>query len=250
MDNRCPKCQAPTTPDNKFCAICGTPLPTQPLPTPPQQYAPQPQQYAPPPQQYAPPPQYQQPQPQYAPQPQYGIPPQQAKRSKTAVICIIAVVVVALLVVFFVSSSDKDSGGSGSSNGGSSNSVADYEQPIKYLFDGLNGYNWNTFSKALPPTLIEEIDNRGVSHSEVIEAMFSNLFDEHDTVEKLSYKVVGKTRFSDDDLYDYSDDLEVDLTDGYELEVEYSATVDGEKEVDTEEFYVGKINGKWYFLDF
>lgn len=70
-----------------------------------------------------------------------------------------------------------------------------------------------------------------------------------------SYKILEEIEPEDvDDLYDYYEDeldLEVEEIKAFEVEVYFEYILDGEKskDVDFQNVYVGKIDGKWYLVD-
>ncbi len=116
-----------------------------------------------------------------------------------------------------------------------------YEKPIKYLEDGINNADLETFLKAFDSDIAKYYSGYG-------EDSFIDEMDDY----SISLKIVDKERIDKDDLKEtLKDDYGIKAstarkaTDGYILEIEGELTEDDETDESEFEIVVIKIDGEW-----
>lgn len=124
-----------------------------------------------------------------------------------------------------------------------------YEKPIDNFVKSISKNEYDYLKKAFPKYRLK--GNKD-SFKDTIDEINEELEDEYGKRFKLKYKITDKDKLDEDDLEDYEDDIKdyydkkVKVTNGYELEVEFKASGDGEKDDKDGDFIVLKIDGKWY----
>ncbi len=137
---------------------------------------------------------------------------------------------------------------------GSKEASAAYEQPIKYLVEGLEQTSAKTFLKAFPPFLGDMMD--GIFTDEYLSSIIEESLEEFGDNIKMTYKVTDKEELTDEDLKEMEEEVkesfgeEIDITKGYEVKVELTTKGDDSEKTEKDSFEVFEIDGNWYVLDF
>ncbi len=131
--------------------------------------------------------------------------------------------------------------------------VEGYEQPIKYLVEGLSEANSEKFLKAFPGFISEQV--KQYFDADYLQTALDRAEDEYGANVKMTYKVTGKEEISEDDLKDMAEDVkdsydeEVEITKGYVVDVEITTKGDDTEDTEEDSFDVYEIGGNWYVLD-
>ncbi len=239
----CSKCGAQLEDDARFCAKCGNP--TAPAAEQPTAQAEENTQQAPPPESGIP---YGQPV-----QPDAGIPygqPVQPAGSKVKdfftgmatnknrligfiVTCVLAVIVLILVINL---ASCVFGGG--------------YETPIKKLCNGMEDGDAKEIMEAFPLDGVSDaLGQWGLSMDSLLESLEDSL--DVAKVDSVSYKIKDKDKVDSDDYRDHiSSSFAMFVSTGdidamYELEVEMTVKINGEKDTQEVDAVVAKIDGDW-----
>ena len=204
-------------------------------------------------------------------QPMYS----QPKSSKTglivaiSIVALIVVIGVVLLILLLPKGKDKSSENDGTvtsttNNGNSTNTG--YESVVKSYFKAISSLDSDLLYSLYPSTLAQDMsDNYGEDYvaelmEDSIESTVGYDVDLHDIKIDITYEITDSTQLSDSDIqdiisdYDYYYDEDLNVTDGYELEIDFTTkvTYQGEKDTDTDSMslMVIKVGKKWclYFL--
>lgn len=133
--------------------------------------------------------------------------------------------------------------------GGSNKENKDYEKPVHNYFEGMEKGDLNTYEKAFPSFVETYMDE------EKLDDLVTMYKDEYGEDFDISYNITNKKELNNDDFEDAKSyikeeyDQDVNISGGYELEVE--ATMKGSKDSDTIKttMYVFKINDVWYCME-
>lgn len=174
--------------------------------------------------------------------------PKKSGKAKFIVLGVIAVAVIAAVVIVIVMLF----------GGG-------YKKPLDNYFKSIEDGDAKTFMEAYPECYIDYIDDMlGVSGMDMdVEEFFQETVDglletfESDYGENISisYKIEDKEKLSDSELEDISDefkdniDANVDVTSGYELDLEVTIEGDDDDDTDSGSLTVAKIDGEWYIVE-
>lgn len=216
---------------------------------------------------------------QFNPQPQmnpYGQPMySQPKSSKTglivaiSIVALIVVIGVVLLILLLPKGKGKSSGNDGTVTNATNNSNSTnigYESVVKSYFKAISSLDTDLLYTLYPSTLAQDMsDNYGEDYvaelmEDSIESSVGYDVDLHDIKIAITYEITDSTQLSESDIqdiiddYDYYYDEDLNVTDGYELEIDFTTkvTYQGENDTDTDSMslMVIKVGSKWflYFL--
>ncbi len=131
-----------------------------------------------------------------------------------------------------------------------------YEQPIKYVCDGIENGSFKTMMKAFPEYITDQMeDYYGDEMDELMDGMVENLKDQYGKRVKISYKVTDKDKMDKDDIETLEEDVEynydekVNIKDAYEIEVEMKVKGSEGSDEDESTVTVIKVGSKWYLYD-
>lgn len=130
----------------------------------------------------------------------------------------------------------------------------DYEKPIANLVEGIQDADAEKFLSAFPPFISEEMED--LFTDEILEQALELAKEEYGENIKMTYKVVDEEELSEEDLEEMAEEIleyydeEVEITKGYELEVELTTKGDDDEEVEEDSFEVYEIDGEYYILEF
>ena len=168
------------------------------------------------------------------------------KNPKFTMIVGVAVIAVALIIIIAIIASIASSG---------------WKKPIKNFFKGIENTNVETYLKTMSEAKIDYLDEMyddyEESQEEWLEDTMDTLEDDFGKNVKFSYKIVEKEEMKNRDLKDIEETYEeiyeekVDVSKGYEVDVEYSIKGKEDKEKDLDAtFYVVKVDGEWVLEGF
>lgn len=157
----------------------------------------------------------------------------------------IAVVAVAALIVLIIIISLAGSG---------------WKKPVNNFFKGIEDNDPDTFMKSYCEVQLDYLEDYYKDMDSKIDDVFEKRLDRAmDTLKdelgkdiKISFKITDKDKLSDKKLDDYKDEIKklydakgIDVSAGYELEIEY--TIEGKKDEDEDdgEMIVLKVDGEW-----
>ncbi len=162
-----------------------------------------------------------------------------ATTKKTNIIAVaIAAVAVVLLVVLFASLL----------GGG-------YEKPIKNFYKGIEKMNWDKYAKAFTEDYADYFDENYLEDydrdfEDYCESMFEMYEEEVGDDIKISYKIVGKFKYTEDQIEDIEDEYKDDYDEKIKISKAYSVVVletmkgDEDKYLTWEEFTICKVKGE------
>lgn len=152
-----------------------------------------------------------------------------------AVVGVIAIIIIALFASLF--------------GGGA------YTKPIDRMVKGMMKEDSDKYLSAFPEFVADRMEDSSYQDiDDMLEDLMDDMKDEYGKNVKITYKVTDKEKLDKDDLKDWKKTIKsrynekVDVTKGYELEVEMK--IKGKEDSDEEEtdFTVLKIDGKWYLM--
>lgn len=167
----------------------------------------------------------------------------------TKVLKVIAIIAMLVMSMYMLTGCGK----SDSKNEKEADKVEGYEQPIKYLVEGLSEANSEKFLKAFPEFISEQV--KQYFDDDYLKTALDRAEDEYGANVKMTYKVTGKEEISEDDLKDMAEDVkdsydeEVEITKGYVVDVEITTKGDDTEDTEEDSFDVYEIGGNWYVLD-
>lgn len=134
-----------------------------------------------------------------------------------------------------------------------------FMKPMNNIIKALEKEDAEYYILAVPEDVVEETKKRDENFDEELEDGFKvineMLEDEYGKNFKVKAKLVEKEKLDKDDIEDlekeiYLDEIDVDDIDAA-YEVEYEITVKGKDDKEEAKFetHIGKIDGKWYFID-
>ena len=139
----------------------------------------------------------------------------------------------------------------------------EYKSLLDDFFESIEEADGELYMDIVHPIILEnERESYDLTKSEQ-EEMYQEFIDIfHDTLEeeygddfKFSYKIKDDTKLDDDELDDWADELEtlwgekVDVTNGYEAEVELTFKADGNKDTETAEFVFLEVEDEWCIVE-
>ena len=125
-----------------------------------------------------------------------------------------------------------------------------YDTAIGYYFEGMGKGNYDTYKKAFPDFLIEDLD---VDESKLISTLESMKYTYGDDV-KITYDVVNEKDLSADDLSVVENYIKmkyektVSISSGKQIDVTENITGSKRKDSPRRTFRVYKINGEWKII--
>lgn len=128
-----------------------------------------------------------------------------------------------------------------------------YEEPIKYLVEGLSEANSDKFLKAFPNFVADQLGK--YFDNDYLQEALEKAEDEYGKNVKMSYKVTGKEDLSSDELEEMVEDIQnsydknVEIKKGYAVDVEITTKGDDDEDTEEDTINVYEIDGKWYVLD-
>lgn len=132
-----------------------------------------------------------------------------------------------------------------------------YKEPIEAYCKGMNDLDFETIKKAVPKEYLQDLE--GDDNTEEYFDTMKESLEEYDMTFSVKCKIGEGTEVSKEELdelnEDFKDSYETDrkISKAYKVEVEREtkSTYQDEEEVDSEtvKMIVGKIDGKWYYLD-
>lgn len=131
--------------------------------------------------------------------------------------------------------------------------TSSYEEPVKYMVEGLSEANAEKFLKAFPEFISDYMED--IFTDEYLENTLKTAENEFGENIEMSYKIIDKTEIDKDELEKMEEDIknnfeeEITITKGYELGVEVTTKGDDAEDTEEDEFNVYEVDGKWYILD-
>lgn len=131
--------------------------------------------------------------------------------------------------------------------------AAAYEEPVKNYIEGMEEANAEKFLKAFPEFITEYM--KDIFTDEMLEEALVELEDEYGKNLEMNFEIKGKEEVSEDELTEQEEDIktnydeEVDITKGYELQIDLTIKGDDSEETDTDTLTVYEIDGKWCIID-
>ncbi len=132
-------------------------------------------------------------------------------------------------------------------------------KPMNNIIKAIEKEDAEFYLKSVPEDVVKaaekEDKNFDEEFEEGLELIKEMLEDEYGKNFKIKAKVVDKKKIDKDDIEDLEDDIYLDEIDVDDIEaayeVEYEVTIKGKdgKEDAKFETHVGKVDGKWYFID-
>ncbi len=169
-----------------------------------------------------------------------------AKGNTKKLIAIIGISVVALIALIVLVNIIK------------SVSTPGYEKPIKSLTEGLEKYDFKKMISAYPDYISDDMEDYldyFDDEEEMFDEMFGSLEDEYGKRIKISYKITDKDKMDRDEIeaieedIEYSYDEEVNIKEGYTLEVKLTIKGSEDRDTDKTEIDVIRIGSKWYLAN-
>ena len=137
-------------------------------------------------------------------------------------------------------------------------STPKYEIPIEGYFKAMETGSEKEVKKVFCEAEIKKkIEENGDDYfKERAEDLNEMMEDEYGENLKVTYKVKDKDKLDDDDLEEYSqqmqrrcDDDDLEVTEGYKVKIEAKIKGDEGDDKNSITYYVGKVDGKWIILD-
>lgn len=179
---------------------------------------------------------YGQPAQPYA-QPVYGNAAPAPQKSKTPFIIVGAVVAVILLAIILF---PKIGVGSNS-----------YESAFGNFCQAINTKDIKKLYKCLPPSSETALKGMIAIGGMDEDAIFEEFFGSMGENVRVDYRIINAVPLDSYDLSYYQDSFSGDVvTEGYDVEVALTITIDGYTEEETDEMTVVKIGNRWCFADF
>lgn len=134
-----------------------------------------------------------------------------------------------------------------------------YSKPIKYMVKGMQNGDFKTMMKAFPEFMQDQMEEQIEYYSddvdEYMEDFVNELRDQYGDHFKVSYKILDHKKLKSSKIKDLEEDIEyyydeeMDIDEGYELEVELIIKGDEDEDSDETTFTVFKSGSKWYTMD-
>ena len=172
------------------------------------------------------------------------------------VIKLIAIFAVLLMSMYMLTGCEfekSDSSKKKDKNDDNKEVTSSYEEPVKYMVEGLSEANSKKFLKAFPDFISEHMED--IFTDEYLENTLKTAESEFGENIEMSYKITDKTEIDEDELNKMEEDIknsfdeEITITKGYELGVEVTTKGDDAEDTEEDEFNVYEVDGKWYILD-
>ena len=141
-----------------------------------------------------------------------------------------------------------------------------YMKPIENYFEGIEKKDAETFMEAYHEYQLKyekknycdgSADELEDGYKSAVKTFYNSLKEEYGSDLKISVSVEDKEKIDKDDLKDYEEFLQenwdkksLEVTKGYEVEVEVTIKGDDDKDSDTSDFVVLKIDGDWCICEF
>ncbi len=128
-----------------------------------------------------------------------------------------------------------------------------YEDPIKNVVEGVGKANISKFMSAYPSFIAENINQ--IIDEDYLQSQLEDYEDIYGNNIEMSYSITNKEEISEEDLKEEEEELkdtydeDVDITKGYNLEVELKIKGDEDEDTEEDSFEVYEINGTWYLLE-
>jgi len=161
------------------------------------------------------------------------------RNRKTGIIAFIVIIVLAFLLLYMLVFRNFFGGS--------------YKTPVKNLISAIEDQDIKKLYKALPDYQVKELkDEIDDYYDGDIEEFWSSSMLEDISID---YKIEDKEKLSKDELSDMEDEIKdyydekVNVSAGYELDVEFTMEIFGMEETDSTNITVVKMDGKWVIYD-
>lgn len=173
-----------------------------------------------------------------APAPAPAPAPAQTPKDKKGMIIKIAIAAAVAVVVILIISAIAKPG---------------YQKPVDKFAKGIVKQNAEMIVEAMPEAL--DVDEDEIEKYYIDELYKHDWKEEVGKVDKVSYKIVDATKYSDveleklQDRYEENDDID-EITDAYKVYVKFNYKGSKGKSYDRATFVAAKVDGKWCVLDY
>ena len=132
-----------------------------------------------------------------------------------------------------------------------------YKSTLKAYMNAYKKGDAKRIVELMPEKLVKKMGGKSDVEDRIEESLdyqLDNLEDNDGDIKKMSYKISDVDKMDADDIKDLNREIKnywgtkLDIKQAYEVEVEVTIPIDGDKETEDFEVTLVKIGRKWYFL--